>query len=169
MNAGLFYLRSYYDTDASRQITRRVHAETDKGLRIIDADPRESSYEGLAWYAQQIYSASAVVVHFDDPARQDAPVHNTRLALVAGLAFGMRKPLLMLAQEEYLSPIDYRDYLYVYHDARHAVSRVDTWLQTTLKQDYERLSELERRTFRLRLATELKIAQARRARGGKRI
>lgn len=152
----LFYLRSFYDPDPARMITRRVHSEEDRGIRVIEADPRESSFEALAWYAQQIYVASAVVVHFDDPGRKEALVHNSRLALVSGLARGMGKPLLMLAQEEYLTPIDYRDLLFVYRSAQLASSKTDAWLQEQLMASYDRIQELDRRTSRLRLATELK-------------
>jgi hypothetical protein len=151
----VFYVRSFYDTDAARSITRRVHAESDRGLRIIEADPRESSY-GLTWYAQQIYAASAVVVHFDDPGRAEAPIHNSRLALVSGLTHGMGKPLLMLAQVEYLAPVDYRDLLFVYRTVEVAASKTDTWLREKLAIAYERISEAHRRRSRLRLATELK-------------
>lgn len=151
----VFYARSLYDTDAARVITRRIHTESNKGLRIIEADPRESSY-GLTWYAQQIYAASAVVVHFDDPGRAEAPIHNSRLALVSGLTRGMGKPLLMLAQEEYLAPVDYRDLLFVYRNPSVAETRTDTWLREKLASGYERISEADRRRSRLRLATELK-------------
>ena len=104
--------------------------EQDRGMRLIESDPRESAFDSLAWYAQQIYDAEAVIVHFDDPARADARVHNSRLALVAGLAVEMRKPLLMLAEHQYLSPIDYRDlYLYVYSKPASSRVRVATdWL-----------------------------------------
>jgi hypothetical protein len=152
----LFYLRSFYDTDAARAITRRVHAETPNGIQVIQADPRESSFEGLAWYAQQIYASSAVVIHFDDPRRAEGLVHNSRLALVAGLAHGMGKPMLMLAQQEYLAPIDYRDLLYVYGNPALAASKTDEWLRDKLADARERQQDVERRTSRLRLATELR-------------
>jgi nucleoside 2-deoxyribosyltransferase len=53
--ASLFYVKSLHDTDASRALTRRIHNERSRGIRIVEADPAESSYESLAWYAQQIY------------------------------------------------------------------------------------------------------------------
>ena len=68
----VFYVRSFYDTDAARAITRRVHAENaTEDSASSKLTPDESSY-GLTWYAQQIYAASAVVVHFDDPARAES-------------------------------------------------------------------------------------------------
>jgi hypothetical protein len=155
-DVSVFYVKSLYDTDASRALTRRIHDERSRGLRIVEADPVESSYESLAWYAQQIYGAAVVVIHFDDPRRTDARVHNGRLALVSGLARGMNKPILMLAEDEYLAPIDYQDLLYVYKTANQATGRVDVFLRRELEKAYATLQEHARRNSRLRLATELR-------------
>lgn len=152
----LFYVKSFYDTDASRGLTRRIHDERSRGIRVVEADPVESSYESLAWYAQQIYSAGGVVVHFDNPGRREAGVHNGRLSLISGLARGMGTPTLMLAEGEYFSPIDYRDLLYIYNTPQLAVAKADGFIRAELESIYARLQELERRGSRLRSVTELR-------------
>lgn len=152
----LFYIRSLHETEAASALTRRVHEEERQGLRVITADPNESAVLPLAWYAQQIYAASGVVVHFESPKRQDAEVHNARCALIAGLAKGMGQPLLMLAQEEYLSPVDYRDLLYIYGTARYCVSHTDGWLTRVLEPAYQEIRAGKVRASRLQLSTELK-------------
>ncbi len=152
----VFYVRSLYDTDAARSLTRRIHGEEKRAIRVVEADPRESSHYPIGWYAQQIYAASGVLAHFDDPERVGSDVHNARSALVAGVALGMDKPLLMLAAETYSAPIDYRDLLYVYRTADRCVTRADSWLTDVLSSAYTRLGEVARRESRLRLATELR-------------
>ena len=134
---GLLYLPSLHETEAGRKLTRRVHKERQRGLLCIVADPDESSVQSLAWYAQQIYSSEAVVAHFCSPTRFGAEVHNARCALVSGLARGMGKDLLMLAEEDYATPIDYRDLLYVYPTVRHCLDHTDEWLHRHLRQAYE--------------------------------
>jgi hypothetical protein len=47
---------------------------------------------------------------------------------VAGLATALKKPLLMLAEREFLAPVDYCDLLKHYHSARDAVRDLDQWL-----------------------------------------
>lgn len=152
----LFYVKSLYDTDASRALTRRIHDERSRSIRIVEADPVESSYESLAWYAQQIYAAAGVVVHFDNPGRMNAAIHNGRLSLISGLARGMGKPTLMLAEDDYFSPLDYRDLLYVYKTPQLATAKADAFIRVELEPVYARLQEIERRGSRLRSVTELR-------------
>jgi hypothetical protein len=68
----------------------------------------------------------------------------------------MKKPVVMLAEDEYLAPIDYRDMLYVYKTPPLAVARIDGFIRTELASTYVRLHELERGRSRVRLATELR-------------
>jgi hypothetical protein len=155
----LFYVHSLYETNPSRGLTRRVQAEDKAGIRIINADPQEAAVQPLLWYAQQIYASTGVVVHFDDPARDGADVHNARNGLIAGLARGMGKPVLMLAQDAYTAPLDYRDMLYAYRTTDLCVARADAWIRQTFTAVHDRLQQVDRRRARLRSATELKSLQ----------
>ena len=103
----LFYLKSQHDTDASVHVTKRLEAIP---ARMVVDDPHEAPSQTLTWYGQQVYAAQGIVCHLTNPARQGARVRNARYALVAGMAFGMRKAVLILCEgEEYLAPLDYRD------------------------------------------------------------
>jgi len=152
----LFYIQNLHDNEAARALTRRVYDEEKQGLRVITADPRESAVMPLAWYGQQIYASSAVIAHFEAPTKSGAEIHNARCALIAGLARGMGRPLLMLAQLQYLAPIDYKDLLYIYGTAEYAVSYSDTWLTKNLASAYAEIKTGTLRASRLQLSTELK-------------
>ena len=152
----IFYLPSLHDTDAARRLSRRVQREDENGLRVITADPTESVSQSLAWYAQQVYSSDVVVTHFCAPGRTGAGVHNARCALVSGLAHGMGKPILMLAEDDYATPIDYRDLLYVYPTAKECLRRADEWLTSHLAASHERARSRGVGQAALRLAAELK-------------
>ena len=149
----LFYLPSAHETDAGRQLSRAVHKETEnRGLRLVLADPDEAVRYTLPWYAQQIYSSVAVLVHFCADWRKGAATYNPRVSLIAGLALGMGRPVFMLAEEDYADPLDYRDFLYVYSTPKACVDKGRGWLDTTLGTGSEPVHP-ERK---LRLATELK-------------
>lgn len=152
----VFYLPSLHNTEASRTITLRVLAEKRRGLRVVKADPSESSVEPLAWYAQEIYPAALVVVHFTSPAREHADVQNARSALIAGMALGMKRNLLMLAEEDYFPPLDYRDLLVQYKSARDCASAIDDRMTTILAPIHIQLSSPKAQATPLRLATELR-------------
>jgi hypothetical protein len=154
--SSLFYVTSPYNSEAERDIRRRVLEEQRQGISCQIDDASESSVQPLSWYAQQIYAASAVVVHLLSPSRTGADVHNARSALIAGLAHGMDRPLLMVAHEDYPAPIDYQDLLYVYRSANEAASYVDRWLNRTLAGLHASDRDTTVRRRRMHLATELR-------------
>jgi len=127
--ASIFYMPSFHDTEASKRIGRRLDVEVRRGVRLMSADPRESALSPLGWYAQKVVEASATVVHFMARRRELAHLQNARLALVAGMAAGFEKPILILAEEDYSDPIDYRDVLHHYGSAAQSQSIVDEWLR----------------------------------------
>lgn len=147
----IFYVQTYHNTDAARAISRRLDHEVRRGVRLVAADPTESSLNPLQWYAAKAYANECALVHLEAPRRQDATLHNQRAALVAGLAYGLGRPILMLAEHDYAPPIDYEDLLKAYSSARQCELIVDNWLKE------RNLSPRSgARTPRIRLATELR-------------
>jgi hypothetical protein len=147
----IFYLRSNHQTDASRQVTEFIHGAAPGDRRVTDSDPSEATYP-LSWYAQQIYSCSATLAHLSAERQIESDIHNARSALIAGLAHGMGKPVLMLAEGNYLAPIDYRDLVFFYDSANGAVKGADEWLRKLPRRTA--VAEGAGRTV-LELATEL--------------
>jgi hypothetical protein len=136
-------------------LTRFLHAAASHlGLDIVVTDPAESAFYTLPWYAQQIYASVGVVLHFSADWRVNASHHNARSALIGGLAVGMKRPILMLAEEDYSDPIDYRDVLFVYSNSRACVNRAREWVESRLPTQ-EEIGALPP-SQRLRLGTELR-------------
>jgi hypothetical protein len=151
----LFYVRSPFYSEPEREIDRSVARQRRAGIKTVIADPRESAVESLTWYAYHCYAASAVVVHLLRPGRRGAEIHNARCALVAGMAHGMGRPVLMLAERGYEPPIDYKDLLYVYKAAKDCGERTRAWLNRSLQSAY---AQAESRTIEAEkhsLSTEL--------------
>jgi hypothetical protein len=150
----IFYMQSLHPTDASRALTRRVERQKRRTGHVIVADPSEASVYPLTWYAQQIYATAVTIVHLAEERRIGSEIHNARAALVAGLARGMGRPVLILAQEDYLAPVDYQDLAFVYPTARELVERLDAWLEA---QSFDQPRPTpSRRAARLELKTELR-------------
>lgn len=125
----LLYLPTYQPFEASNSASRRVDKERRRGVAVFSADPKESGVEPLQWYAQRIYEADAVLVHFAASSRNMASVHNPRWAFLAGLAKAFECEILMLAEEDYSGPLDYRDMLSHYESAKKCESYTDEWLK----------------------------------------
>jgi len=82
----------------------------------------------LSYYASEIFRSSAAIFHFMNPERTRATEHNARSSFLAGFAHGWGRPILMLAEAGFESPLDYKDLLFNYETAAQMVRHVDDWL-----------------------------------------
>jgi hypothetical protein len=125
----IFYMPLNHATDASRTLTRRLDAAARKNWHINPADTSEIGPAPVSWYLPNIWAASAAVIHFAAPRRNNAAIHNARAALVAGIAYGLGKQVLMVAEDEYESPFDYQDILQIHASSRQLGQIFDSWFE----------------------------------------
>jgi hypothetical protein len=123
----IFYMPLNHATDASRTLTRRLDAAARKTWHINAADTSEIGAAPISWYLPNVWAASAAVIHFAAPRRSNSLVHNARAALIAGIAYGLNKQLLMVAEEQYESPFDYRDILQTHTSSKQLGQIFDGW------------------------------------------
>ncbi|MGA7158793.1 MAG: hypothetical protein WBY53_18250 [Acidobacteriaceae bacterium] len=129
----LLYIKPELITEAVTRVTRRITASP---LPYLIDDPEEIRVQSPSWYAQHVSDAYAVLCHFLSEDHAASKISNAKSAFVAGLAYGLDKPLLMMAHKPYTSPIDYRDLLRVHKDATMAVSFFEQWAKP-LVETYE--------------------------------
>jgi len=149
----LFYLRSQLDTNASIRISRVLK---DSQIPLNVDDPQEGGIQPLPWYGQKIYSSDAVIVHLLGPGREGSHVTNVKNAFVAGLAHGFDKPLLMLAEWDYVTPLDYREMLFRYKTANEAERHLEQWIAPIEKLYAERIVRRDKHTGVIRIKVELR-------------
>ena len=134
----ILYLKSQHENQAAKCMSHLLERRMSK--KIIVDDLRESTVPPLTWYGSRVFGCKGLVCHFINPAREGAYLQTARHALVCGMAYGSGIPLLMLAEGEFLSPIDYRDYLKHYSTAPEALGYLEEWLSSVepiLKTDQE--------------------------------
>ncbi|TYP89079.1 hypothetical protein BD833_103236 [Blastococcus xanthinilyticus] len=122
----IFYLPVGTRGDAGKTLDRTLLAR--KNLSVNTADEEVQGLAPLSWYVGQIYSSSAAIVHLRAPSRQRAAVHNARASLFAGMAAGLGLPTLLVAEEGFEPPLDYRDLLYIYPTAKQLGEHATRWL-----------------------------------------
>jgi hypothetical protein len=152
----IFYFAEALQTDAGRAVLRLLAGRAHGDLELVVADPQEASVQTLSWFAQHLYAAEVAVIHLMAARRRGAGAHNARASLVAGLAHGMRRPLLMVAESDFLSALDYRDLLFRYPSADECRTRVSYWLERELAPVETRLARAKDTAEALRLSTELR-------------
>lgn len=122
-----------------------------RGMKLL-GNGDDLGFAPLTYYAGEIYRSSAAVFHLMAPTRLRAAEHNARVSLLAGIAHGWSLPTLMVAEDGFVSPLDYRDMLYVYQSASLLIKRVDEWLDAVPPSP-----RTQRRLGQLRLDVELPL------------
>lgn len=127
----ILHLKSQHENEAAVRVSNLLQKRLSK--KIIFDDPRESTVRTLTWYGSRVFDCKGLICHFTNPKREGAYLQTARHALVCGMAHGSGIPLLMIAEGDFLSPIDYREYLKNYNTAREALEYVEDWLPSVEK------------------------------------
>lgn len=141
LQTSILYYAETVQTDAGRDALRAVERYSRSDLPAMTVDPNETSVHTIAWYAQQVQSAASVIVHLAANRRRDSVLHNARASFVAGLALGMDRQVLLLAEDDLEPALDYADLLYHYRSAREAAERVTYFLGRSLQATITRLDQ----------------------------
>ena len=124
------------------------------GNSLVIDDPLDNPSPSLDWYADQLTKADAVIVHLLGNEHIGSSTHNTKGSLIAGLACGLKRPLLMLAHTPYESPVDYGHLLHVHDTAARCKEIVSDWLAEEIKdlprRRQRRSQEIPRGSLELR-------------------
>jgi hypothetical protein len=153
----LFYVPTYHTSEAERNLRRMVGKERDLGTKVTIADPAEQGSAPLAWYVNAVYSSTATVLQMSAENHDRNRLHNARTAFIAGLARGLNRPLLIVVDEEYRGPVDYKDILYRYHNKKKLSEKLKEWLSKAFdawNRENAQIAKLE--VPKMELATELK-------------
>ncbi len=127
-DATLLYVMPPISTDAVIAVQEEISESIFRRNPILD-DPREFANPTLEWYADKVCDADGVLVHLLSDDHRDTTAHNTRASWVAGLAYGMNRPLLMLAHAQFVCPTDYQTLLHVHDTAEQASLLFRSWHQ----------------------------------------
>ena len=123
----LFYVKPEINSPSVIRTVELLKASRFGETLIID-DPRDNPSASLDWYAEQLATADAVVIHLLSREHSHNSAHNLKASLIAGLAVGLKRPLLMLAHSPYESPVDYAHLLKVHETAESCIQITSNWL-----------------------------------------
>lgn len=153
----LFYVPTYHTSEAERNLRRMMAKERDLGTKVTIADPAEQGSAPLAWYVNAVYSSAATLLQMSGETHDRNRLHNARTAFIAGLARGLNRPLMVVVDEEYRGPVDYKDILYTYHSKKKLAEKVGPWLKKAFDIWNHEGSTLDQQNApKVELATELK-------------
>ena len=123
----LLYMKPPLNTDSVLAVQEEFGRSVFQHSFVVD-DPNEYSSQIVQWYVEKLLSADAAVVHLLSTDHANHSSHNLKSSIIAGLAMGFGRPLLMLAHEPYESPLDYEKWLKVHDTAGSCVQFSKVWL-----------------------------------------
>ena len=119
----LLFLKSQFDTPCSRAISNKI---SDYKIPCTTDDASENRVQPIDWYLEQL--SNAALIEFSATSRSGYELQNSKCSLVAGLALGYNLELLMVAEEPYEIPIDYKDFLITYDNKQQCEKIVSEFL-----------------------------------------
>jgi len=109
--SALLILNGQIDTNFNQEV---INKAKEYHLPYILDDASESKVQPLNWYVQQLHNVPAFLAHLSSTTRVGADLHNSKCALISGLALGRDLKIKMIAEKPYETPIDYKDLLTAY-------------------------------------------------------
>lgn len=122
----ILYIKSASRTDSTFEIAESLDKSE---FRIITDDPSEMPPDTLEWYCSNISSCDAVIVQFMSEEEEGHEIHNFKASLIAGLAYGRERDVLMLAPSPFSVPSDNITMFKVHDTAAQARSFARSWLK----------------------------------------
>ena len=120
----LVFLKSQFNTPYSEVISSKI---LDYKIPCNIDDASENRVQPLEWYLKKLNQA--VLIEFSATTRIGYEIQNSKCSLIAGLAFGYNLDLLMLAEEPYEVPIDYKNLLIKYDTKQRCEEIVSEFLK----------------------------------------
>ncbi|WP_326727765.1 P-loop ATPase, Sll1717 family [Streptomyces phaeochromogenes] len=153
----IFYVPTYHTSESERNLRRMVARERDLGTKVTIADPAEQGSAPLAWYVNAVYSSAATLLQMSGERHDRNRLHNARTAFIAGIAQGLNRPLMVVVDEDYRGPVDYKDILYTYHNKKKLSEKLNSWIRESFDAWSREGSTVgQSNTPKVELATELK-------------
>ena len=136
-NAQLLFLKNQVDTNYGESIVNSL--KTYKFRHIID-DAAETKTQSLYWYLSRLLNIPAILAEFSTTERTGYEIQNSKCSLICGIALGIGLEVLMVCEEPYNTPLDYKDLLKKHKTTWECRDNVNAFLEK-IKQHYFELTE----------------------------
>lgn len=117
------FMKSIRETEYCSWITReidRLECEYDTD------DPLEVVNQSLEWYMSELIQSNGFIAYLQDDL-EGADIRNNKISLVTGIAVGMGLPVLLVAPNNYSSPLDYKSDIVRIGDKKHCEDIIEEW------------------------------------------
>ena len=142
-----FYLKSIKESEQSLWVSNAV-----KKLSVSyhTDDPEETVRQPIRWYIKELVYSNGVIAYLQGNL-DGSPLRNCLISFVAGIAFGLSMPVLLLAGNSFEAPMDYKDNIVWFRDKEHCERAIKNWYEDNrAKLSQDSSSKLTQRDIRQR-------------------
>jgi Cdc6-like AAA superfamily ATPase len=157
----LLYIKSKLKNQASINLSDKIQflKETHE-LSVLVDDPSEVAYRPESWYFGSIYKAKSVIIHFWGENTKDAFNENAQNSLLAGLAVGLERKIILVAPSKFRAPLDYYEILTQYDSSEELITHVNNWLgkhliNEQIEKKIEKIEEHQSNLIKLGIGCEV--------------
>lgn len=125
----IVYYKSIVDNTSSRKLTKFLESLKRK---MVIVDIFEDSYQPLSNALLNVLRAKICICHLSNDESGDKLLANAKYSAFAGMAHGFAVKTLLVAQEPFSSPFDYKDMLIRFDTAANLERNVKNWLYPIL-------------------------------------
>lgn len=136
-NAQLLFLKNQVDTNYGESIVKSLK---ENNFAYVLDDATETKTQSLYWYLPRLLNIPAVIAEFSPTSRTGYEIQNSKCSLISGIAIGLGSEVLMVCEEPYDTPLDFRDILKKHKATWECKENTRTFLEK-IKHDYFILSE----------------------------
>jgi hypothetical protein len=123
----VLYVPSVKQDNASSALSRQLGKHPKFEIKQVDLE--DFGTAPLAWYVQQIYTSGICVIHLAPERAYLSDLMNPRASLLAGIARGLGRKLVVVSEESERAALDYRDVSIRYANPRQLERRIQEWLE----------------------------------------
>jgi energy-coupling factor transporter ATP-binding protein EcfA2 len=129
----LLFLKSQHDTDYNQSVVNEIK-NTHKLSFILD-DASEDKIQSFSWYLENLSNVPALLAEFSSTSRSGWELQNSKCSLISGIAIGLDLRVLMIAEEPYTTPLDYREILKKFNSTNSVIDVTKPFL-SSLKEEF---------------------------------
>ncbi|MDP9846983.1 P-loop ATPase, Sll1717 family [Streptosporangium lutulentum] len=123
----LLYIPSGKRDEPSHMLDRTLKLY--KKYSIEQLDLSEYGSAPLAWFAEEVHKSHAAIFHLTPSRAYLAEIWNPRVSLLAGLARGLSRDVLLVTERQEETAIDYRDLAIRYSATREIRKGIEAWME----------------------------------------
>jgi len=133
----IFFINSQTESEAAIKLGH--YFDNYPEGRVLPNNYNLSEYMTWEYYTRNIYRSKYIILHMNGNEKVNSTIYNAEISIIAGLAAGRDKLILLIAPNTVKVPLDYTDITIQYSNAQTCLTIIKTWIEShvSIAVEYE--------------------------------